>query len=94
MPGSHSGGRAAVINRIAIGLLLAAVPYTAFAQAWPARPVHLVLSQPPGSSPDILARLVADRLTKLVNDPKIKNWLFERNFIHAWTTGKIGRAHV
>jgi tripartite-type tricarboxylate transporter receptor subunit TctC len=60
-----------VINRIAIGLLLAAVPYTAFAQAWPARPVHLVLSQPPGSSPDILARLVADRLTKLWDKPVV-----------------------
>jgi tripartite-type tricarboxylate transporter receptor subunit TctC len=34
------------------------------AQTWPARAVHLVLSQPPGSSPDILARLIADRLSR------------------------------
>ena len=45
--------------------LLAAVPFAASAQSWPNRPVHLVLSQPPGSSPDIVARLIADRLTKL-----------------------------
>lgn len=48
-----------------IGLLLAAVPFPASAQTWPARPVRLVLSQPPGSSPDIVARLIADRLTKV-----------------------------
>jgi len=35
-----------------------------FAQTWPAKQVKLVLSQPPGSSPDILARLLAERLTK------------------------------
>jgi len=47
-----------------IGLLLAAVSFPASAQTWPTRPVRLVLSQPPGSSPDIVARLIADRLTK------------------------------
>jgi tripartite-type tricarboxylate transporter receptor subunit TctC len=43
-------------------LLSAAGP--ASAQSWPAKPVRLVLSQPPGSSPDIVARLIADRLSK------------------------------
>jgi tripartite-type tricarboxylate transporter receptor subunit TctC len=47
-----------------IGLLLAAASLPASAQTWPARPVRLVLSQPPGSSPDIVARLIADRLGK------------------------------
>src|SRR4051812_2410622 len=36
----------------------------ALAQAWPTRPVRLVLSQPPGSSPDILARMLGERLSK------------------------------
>ena len=36
----------------------------ALAQAWPSKPLRLVLSQPPGSSPDIVARLVADRLAR------------------------------
>ena len=58
--------------RIALlGLLLAAAALPASAQSWPARPVHLVLSQPPGSSPDILARLVADRLGKLWDKPVV-----------------------
>jgi tripartite-type tricarboxylate transporter receptor subunit TctC len=32
--------------------------------AWPDKPVRFVLSQPPGSGPDAIARLIADRLTK------------------------------
>jgi len=35
------------------------------AQDWPARPVRWILSQPAGASPDITARLVADRLSKM-----------------------------
>lgn len=34
------------------------------AQAWPERPVKWVLSQPPGSGPDNVARILADRLGK------------------------------
>ena len=34
------------------------------AQAWPDRPVKWVLSQPPGSGPDTVARILGDRLTK------------------------------
>jgi tripartite-type tricarboxylate transporter receptor subunit TctC len=37
----------------------------ACAQAWPTKPVRLVLSQPPASSPDIVARLMGEQLTKL-----------------------------
>ena len=34
------------------------------AQAWPDKPVKWLLSQPPGSGPDNVARLLADRLAK------------------------------
>ena len=36
----------------------------AMAQAWPEKPVKWVLSQPPGSGPDNVARVLADRLQK------------------------------
>jgi len=34
----------------------------ALAQAWPDKPVRLLLSQPPGSGPDNIARLLSERL--------------------------------
>src|SRR4051812_1214043 len=55
------------MNRLASSLLLSLVLLShapAFAQSWPAKPVRLVLSQPPGSSPDILARLLTERLSR------------------------------
>ena len=39
----------------------------AFAQEWPARPVRFIVSQAPGTSPDITARYLADRLSKVWN---------------------------
>ena len=36
----------------------------ALAQAWPARPVRLIVSQAAGTSPDIAARLIAERLSR------------------------------
>jgi tripartite-type tricarboxylate transporter receptor subunit TctC len=47
---------------LAAGSLAASIP--ARAQAWPARPVHFILSQPPGTGPDILARIFGDKLTR------------------------------
>ena len=41
------------------------------AQDWPARPVKFVISQPPGTSPDITARFVADRLARLLGQPVV-----------------------
>ena len=37
----------------------------AAAQDWPNKPVKWILSQPAGASPDITARLIADRLSKM-----------------------------
>jgi tripartite-type tricarboxylate transporter receptor subunit TctC len=36
------------------------------AQDWPVRPLKFVISQPPGTSPDITARYLADRLARLL----------------------------
>ena len=53
------------MGRLALCVLLsftAALP--AFAQPWPSKSVRLILSQPPGSSPDILARLLTERMSR------------------------------
>jgi len=39
-----------------------ALAWPAFAQAWPSRPIKMVVPFPPGSSPDIIARLVSEPL--------------------------------
>jgi tripartite-type tricarboxylate transporter receptor subunit TctC len=45
---------------------LLAISAPASAQDWPARPVKFILSQPPGTSPDIAARFIADRLARVL----------------------------
>jgi tripartite-type tricarboxylate transporter receptor subunit TctC len=37
----------------------------AAAQQWPTKPVRFILSQPPGTGPDIISRLMAERLGKI-----------------------------
>ena len=37
-----------------------------FGQEWPSRPVKFILSRAPGTSPDITARYLADRLAKQI----------------------------
>jgi tripartite-type tricarboxylate transporter receptor subunit TctC len=43
-----------------------AAPHETKAQAWPQRPVTLIVSQAAGASPDVMARLVADRLARRI----------------------------
>lgn len=45
-------------------VLLASLAGAAAAQNWPARPVRLLVTLPPGTSIDITARLLADRATR------------------------------
>ncbi len=48
-----------------------AVSRTGLANTWPARPVRLVVPFPPGGSPDLLARRLADRMAATVPHPVI-----------------------
>jgi len=52
-----------------LGLFVAALP--AAAQDWPTKPVKIVVPFGPGSTPDVVARLIADHLQKKLGQPFI-----------------------
>jgi tripartite-type tricarboxylate transporter receptor subunit TctC len=57
--------------RALCGIVLAVAASGAFAQAWPTKPVRLVISFTPGSSPDIIGRAVAAKLQEVWGQPVV-----------------------
>jgi tripartite-type tricarboxylate transporter receptor subunit TctC len=45
-------------------LLLLIAPALAHAQAWPSRPVTLIVANSPGTTPDVVARMMAEHLSR------------------------------
>jgi len=62
--------RRAALGVLAGAALLAAAP-AAFAQAWPSKPVRILIGAPPGGTADIVARLLAEGLQKEWGQPVI-----------------------
>ncbi|AKQ53650.1 Bug family tripartite tricarboxylate transporter substrate binding protein [Bordetella hinzii] len=56
---------ARLFGRLGLGLATVMLPLAAHA-AWPERPIHLVVPFPPGSSPDLLARTIAEPLSQVL----------------------------
>src|SRR5882762_4368425 len=57
-----------------IGLLMtasAALATQAFGQGYPSKPVHVIISFTPGSSTDIVGRIVSQKLADLWNQPVV-----------------------
>jgi tripartite-type tricarboxylate transporter receptor subunit TctC len=46
--------------------LLAFAANSAFAQAWPSKPIRWIVPYPPGGSDDIATRTVSERLTRML----------------------------
>jgi tripartite-type tricarboxylate transporter receptor subunit TctC len=74
----HSFGRGTQAGAQRRRLLLAGASTLAFAasprlvaQGWPSRPVKLILTAPPGSSIDVLGRLIAEQLRERLGQPVV-----------------------
>lgn len=63
--------RLALASAAALLLAPALLPATALAQAWPDRPLRLVVGFPPGSGPDVVARVLGQKLGELAGQPLV-----------------------
>ncbi|WP_418130242.1 tripartite tricarboxylate transporter substrate binding protein [Variovorax sp. 375MFSha3.1] len=63
--------RHAIPRALAGAVLLLAGLTSAYAQAWPSKPVRLVVSYPPGGTVDAVARIVAPRLSAKLGQPVV-----------------------
>jgi len=53
----------------AAGIALAATSIPASAQAWPAKPVRVIVPYPPGDTADTIVRLIAQKITERIGQP-------------------------
>src|ERR1700744_3890373 len=58
-----------LIKLATAGFVLPAMPYVARAETYPARPVRLIVGAIAGSAPDVVARLIAQRLSEKLGQP-------------------------
>ncbi|MGZ5662809.1 MAG: Bug family tripartite tricarboxylate transporter substrate binding protein [Usitatibacter sp.] len=63
--------RVARILIVSFGLIASLVAQSVLAQAYPTRPVKLVVTYPPGGSSDLLARILGQKLAELWGQPVI-----------------------
>ncbi len=58
-------------TRLVVALLFFVVHSVAFAQAWPSKPIKIIVPYPPGGTSDILARSVGQKLSGMLGQPVV-----------------------
>jgi tripartite-type tricarboxylate transporter receptor subunit TctC len=64
-----NASRRSVLQLVAASTAISAWPHTAAALDYPTRPVRLIVGLPAGGTPDIYARLIAERLSERLSQP-------------------------
>jgi len=62
---------ASLIKTLAVAATLAVAPVIATAQAYPARPIKIIVPAPPGGAIDLIARVVGDKLAASMGQPVV-----------------------
>ncbi len=60
-----------LIKRIATALIAALFPSLALAQAWPSKPVRIVIAFAPGGATDVAVRSIADPVSQAIGQPVV-----------------------
>jgi len=63
--------KTSILARAAAAILALALPASALAQAWPAKPLKIIVPYSPGGTTDLLARLVGAELAKRLGQPVV-----------------------
>lgn len=63
--------KSSFLARAAAAILALALPTIAGAQAWPAKPLKIIVPYSPGGTTDLLARLVGQELSKRLGQPVV-----------------------
>ena len=67
----HSNIRRLMLASMAMAVAVAAVPSQALAQAYPNKPIHMIVPYPAGGGTDFFARTVGQRLSELLGQPVV-----------------------